>query len=116
MERKLCPKFITFNCRNSDECKENFMAKYNIPGVIGCVDGTHFGLQKPPNEHMFFNRKDFHSLNSIIICDHQYKILAINSKYGGAAHDSFVWKESEERIHLEQEYNNNLRNFWLLGK
>ncbi|KAI8122671.1 putative nuclease HARBI1 [Lucilia cuprina] len=51
----------------------------------------------------------------MIICDHQYKILAINSKYGGAAHDSFVWKESEERIHLEQEYNNNLRNFWLLG-
>ncbi|XP_065368832.1 putative nuclease HARBI1 [Calliphora vicina] len=115
MERKLCPKFIKFNCRNSDECKENFMSKYNIPGVIGCIDGTHFGLQKPRNEHMFFNRKGFHSLNSMIICDHQYTILAINSKYGGAAHDSFVWKESEERIHLEQEYNNNLRNFWLLG-
>lgn len=91
MERKLCIQHIKFNPRNSDECKEHFMGKYNIPGglyktqlyvhmygltnnyliqlltVIGCVDGTHFGLQKPPNEHMFFNRKGFHSLNSMIV-------------------------------------------------
>lgn len=32
MERKLCGQFIEFNPRNSDGCKENFMAKYNIPG------------------------------------------------------------------------------------
>lgn len=50
------------------------------------------------------------------ICDHKYVILAINSKYGGAAHDSFVWKESDERILLEEKYKENLRNFWLLGK
>lgn len=50
------------------------------------------------------------------ICDHKYVILAINSKYGGAAHDSFVWKESDERILLKEKYKENLRNFWLLGK
>ncbi|XP_065356054.1 putative nuclease HARBI1 [Calliphora vicina] len=115
MESKLCSKFIEFNLDNCDDSKQFFLQKYKIPGVIGCIDGTHFGLQKPPNEHMFFNRKGFHSLNSMIICDHKYRILAINSKYGGAAHDSFVWKQSEERILLEQKYSSNLRNFWLLG-
>ncbi|XP_039967512.1 putative nuclease HARBI1, partial [Bactrocera tryoni] len=84
---------------------------------IGCIDGTHFGLQKPTlNEHMFFNRKGYHSLNSMIICDHEYRILAIDSKYGGAAHDSFVWKHSAQRKFLEEQFNqNNVKNVWLLG-
>ncbi|TMW46778.1 hypothetical protein DOY81_008141 [Sarcophaga bullata] len=35
--------------------------------VFGCVDGTHFGFQTPTeNEYMFFNRKGFHSQNSMI--------------------------------------------------
>ncbi|TMW46029.1 hypothetical protein DOY81_008890 [Sarcophaga bullata] len=50
------------------------------------------------------------------ICDHEYKILSINSKCGGASHDSFVWKQSDERRYLEELYNaNNLKNVWLLG-
>ncbi|TMW45622.1 hypothetical protein DOY81_009298, partial [Sarcophaga bullata] len=114
MERKLCVQFIKLrNPRNSDACKNYFMTKYKTPG--GSVDETHFGLQKPPNDHMFFNREGFHSLNSMIICDHKHYILAINSKYDGTAHDSFVWKESEERNFLEQEYKKGSRNFWLIG-
>lgn len=31
------------------------------------------------------------------ICDNNLRVMALNSKYGGAAHDSFVWKESDER-------------------
>ncbi|XP_065356153.1 putative nuclease HARBI1 [Calliphora vicina] len=117
LEAKLCPEFIKFDPQNSYECMNTFMTKYKIPGVIGCVDGTHFGLQRPSsNEHMFFNRKGFHSLNYMVICDHEYKILAINSKYGGAAHDSFVWKHSDERSFLEELFNNNTsKNVWLLG-
>lgn len=42
--------------------------------------------------------------------------MAINSKYGGAAHDSFVWKHSNERDLLEDLYNNKkFKNGWLLG-
>ncbi|XP_065358696.1 putative nuclease HARBI1 [Calliphora vicina] len=129
MEVKLCPNLIKFDPEQSNECMETFMRKYKIPGVIGCIDGTHIGLQKPSdNEHMFFNRKGFHSLNSMVvnflrICflkltyyDHEYKLLAINSKYGGAAHDSFVWKHSNERDLLEDLSNNKKpKNSWLLG-
>ncbi|XP_036322465.1 putative nuclease HARBI1 [Rhagoletis pomonella] len=74
------------------------MENYRIPGVIGCIDGTHIGLQKPTqNEHMFFNKKGSHSLNAMIICDHTYKIVAINCQHGGAAHwplNSFVLNSS----------------------
>ncbi|XP_017470297.1 PREDICTED: uncharacterized protein LOC108361988 [Rhagoletis zephyria] len=81
-------------------------ATLSLLAIIGCIDGTHFALQKPTeNEHMFYNRRGYHSLNSMIICDHEYRILAIDSKYGGAAHDSFVWKHSAQRRFLEDEYN-----------
>ncbi|XP_017492902.1 PREDICTED: putative nuclease HARBI1, partial [Rhagoletis zephyria] len=67
VENKLCPKFIKFVPENSEECIDTFLSKYKIPGVVGCVDGTHFGLQKPTSdEHMFFNRKGFYSPNSMI--------------------------------------------------
>ncbi|XP_049301880.1 putative nuclease HARBI1 isoform X1 [Bactrocera dorsalis] len=117
METKLCPHFIKFSPNRLSKCTEYFVEKYKVPGVIGCIDGTHFGLQKPTvNEHMFFNRKGYHSLNSMIICDYEHRILAIDSKYGGAAHDSFVWKHSAQRRFLEEAYNqNNMRNVWLLG-
>ncbi|XP_039950668.1 putative nuclease HARBI1 [Bactrocera tryoni] len=52
----------------------------------------------------------------MIICDHTYKIMAINCQYGGAAHDSFLWKQSGQRRVLEerfQHYRN--ENSWLLG-
>ncbi|XP_050339688.1 putative nuclease HARBI1 [Bactrocera neohumeralis] len=117
METKLCPQFIKFVPDNLSECTKSFVEKYKIPGVIGCIDGTHFGLQKPTvNEHMFFNRKGYHSLNSMIICDHEYCILAIDSKCGGAAHDSSVGKHSVQRKFLEEQFNqNNFKNVWLLG-
>ncbi|XP_017471385.1 PREDICTED: putative nuclease HARBI1 [Rhagoletis zephyria] len=117
MENKLCPEFIRFDLNESQKCKEWFVEQYKIPGVIGCVDGTHIGLQKPTkDEHMFFNRKGFHSLNAMIICDHTYKILAINCQYGGAAHDSFVWKHSNQRMTLEERFQHNRNaNSWLLG-
>ena len=35
-----------------------------MPGVIGCIDCTHIAIVKPDNdEHLFFNRKGYHSLN-----------------------------------------------------
>ncbi|XP_036336403.1 putative nuclease HARBI1 [Rhagoletis pomonella] len=86
MESKLCPEFIKFQPNESSRCKEWFAEKYKIPGVVGCIDGTHIGLQKPiRDENMYFNRKGYHSFNVMLICDHTCKILAINCQYGGAA-------------------------------
>ncbi|XP_053968904.1 putative nuclease HARBI1 [Anastrepha ludens] len=117
MERKLCPQLIRFAPEDSLSCKEWFVEQYKIPGVIGCVDGTHIGLQKPTaNVHMYFNRKGYHSINAMVVCDHTYKILEINCQYGGAAHDVFIWKHSDQRRVLEERFQDNRQdNSWLLG-
>ncbi|XP_067624299.1 putative nuclease HARBI1 isoform X2 [Eurosta solidaginis] len=117
MENKLRPQNIQSHLNETSECKQWFMDKYKIPGVIGCIDGTHIGLQRPSvDEHMYFNRKGYHSINAFIMCDHTYKILAINCQYGGAAHDSFVWRHSDQRRVLQERFEINRRsNAWLLG-
>ncbi|XP_067630133.1 putative nuclease HARBI1 isoform X5 [Eurosta solidaginis] len=88
--------------------------------IVGAVDGTQLQLLRPvENEHIYFNRKGKHSINamivSIYICDHKLIIKAICPQYGGAAHDSFVWKASKERLVMERQYNSGNRNSWLLG-
>ncbi|XP_054734530.1 putative nuclease HARBI1 [Anastrepha obliqua] len=73
MERKLCPQLIRFAPEDSLGCKEWFVEQYKVPG--GCVDGTHIGLQKPTaNEHMYFNRKGYHSINAMVVSSY-YNIL-----------------------------------------
>ncbi|XP_055852085.1 putative nuclease HARBI1 isoform X2 [Episyrphus balteatus] len=116
MERKLCPLKIKFMPSASESIKTHFYEKFRIPGVIGCVDGTHIMILRPTeNEHIFFNRKGRHSINTMVICDHKMKILAINAKYGGSAHDSFVWRQSAQRNKLNMEYCSGVSSSWLLG-
>lgn len=50
-----------------------FFNKFNVPGIIGCVDCTHIKivppsfmqLNYPPN--VFMNRKNFYSLNCQLV-------------------------------------------------
>lgn len=46
-----------------------FWVHYRFPGVIGAIDGTHVAIW-PPNserEHLYINRKLYHSLNVLIV-------------------------------------------------
>ncbi|KAL4709387.1 hypothetical protein ACJJTC_001183 [Scirpophaga incertulas] len=44
--------------------QKRFQRQHNLPGVIGCIDCTHIAIVKPhEEEHTFFNRKGYHSLN-----------------------------------------------------
>ncbi|CAG9135385.1 unnamed protein product [Plutella xylostella] len=96
--------------------KQKFYTKYGIPGVIGCVDGSHFHIFQPKKavEHLFFCRKNFHSLNVQVVCDSDCRIININPKYGGATHDCFVWNNSQVSTFMETLYRNGEQG-WLLG-
>nr|XP_036227873.1 uncharacterized protein LOC106624566 isoform X1 [Bactrocera oleae] len=78
--------------------------------VIGCVDGVHIGLQKSVDEHMYFNTKSYHSINAMIICDHTYKILAINCQYGGAR---FICLETLKLKSFGRTISAQCSGFWL---
>lgn len=44
------------------------------------------------------------------------EILGVNARYGGSAHDSFIWNNSHINLLLKDEYMNGARNSFLLGK
>ncbi|KAI8115056.1 putative nuclease HARBI1 [Lucilia cuprina] len=48
--------------------KEAFFRTGGIPGVIGCVDGTHVKIKAPGSEinHLYYNRKEYYSIYVIL--------------------------------------------------
>ncbi|XP_067838453.1 putative nuclease HARBI1 [Heptranchias perlo] len=78
--------------------RERPIASHRITGfprVQGAVDGTHVPLKAPrhaPVTHI--NRKRFHSLNVMILCDADLQIMNVNVDHRGSAHDTFVLRHS----------------------
>lgn len=93
------------------------MEKYQFPGIIGVIDGTHIKISAPRREieHIYYCRKGGHSKNVMIICDLNYIILAAKAQIGGTAYDSYVWRSSQACRRLEDLYTGGERNYWLLG-
>lgn len=92
-----------------------FQRRFRLPGVVGCIDCTHVALVKPSeDEHLYFNRKGYHSLNVQMVCDSNLKIINVNSKFGGATHDSFIWASSRMETFM-RELHQNGEQVWLLG-
>lgn len=71
MEGEVCPQWIKFDMTDDEknEAKLYFFEKTGFPGVIGCVDGTHIKILAPKKEdqHLYFNRKGYFSLNAMIV-------------------------------------------------
>ncbi|XP_037828778.1 uncharacterized protein LOC119616491 [Lucilia sericata] len=68
IQTNLCTKHIVFEmCEEKKmEAKRFLNTKCSIPGVIGTVDGTHIQIIRPNNnEHLYFNRKQKHSINAM---------------------------------------------------
>lgn len=70
LERKLCKKFIKVKSTDEDlkTSKKFFYEKHGIPGIVGCIDGTHISIKRPTNEeYIYFNRKGYYSINAMIV-------------------------------------------------
>ncbi|XP_050551680.1 putative nuclease HARBI1 [Spodoptera frugiperda] len=48
------------------------------------------------------------------VCDSNLKIINVNSKFGGATHDSFIWASSRMETFM-RELHQNEEQVWLLG-
>lgn len=95
--------------------KMAFEHKFDLPGVVGVVDGTQVALSAVPNaiEIPFVNRKQFHSINAQIICDARLYITNINP---GSTHDSYIFRTSRVNTFLEQYFGAHQDEWtWLLG-
>ncbi|XP_017474344.1 PREDICTED: putative nuclease HARBI1 [Rhagoletis zephyria] len=118
-EEHFCHKWVSM-CRTEEkenDVKEQFFNKCGIPGIVGCVDGTHVRI-KAPNancRHLYYNRKGFYSINVMAICDHDMVITFVDARHPGANHDSFIWKTSAAEEQLRLAFNNGKSNTWILG-
>ncbi|XP_053968123.1 putative nuclease HARBI1 [Anastrepha ludens] len=92
--------------------KAHFYSKYRIPGIIGCVDGTHIKIVA---QHLYYNRKGFYNINALIVCDHTMKITYMNAKNPVATHDSMTFNMLPLKAHLKEQHLNGRPNTWFLG-
>lgn len=68
-EEKLCPEWISWpEEQEKKEIIQKFYEKFQIPGVVGCIDGTHVKIIPPTNRHLYYNRKGNYSLNVLLVC------------------------------------------------
>ncbi|XP_022182585.1 putative nuclease HARBI1 [Myzus persicae] len=101
--------------------RQGFYNKFGIPGVIGVIDGTHVAIV-PPNtaddvypEHIYVNRKGYHSINTQLICDSDLMILNVCAKFPGSTHDSHIWRLSPVEGLMKQLHAIGQTSYFLLG-
>ncbi|XP_067144810.1 putative nuclease HARBI1 [Centruroides vittatus] len=113
---------MPFNIQDHAQLKQQFYEKYSFPGVIGAIDCCHVAIVSPPvedinyPEHIYVNRKGYHSLNVQLICDANMYIMNVNARFSGSVHDAFIWKNSNVRKAFQRWHNYNRNaHTWLLG-
>lgn len=80
VQRFVCPQWVQLEMNSNEKhiSRDYFYNKYKIPSIVGCIDGTHIRIIKPSvNEHLYFNRKGYFSMNAMIVSISQTQFLII---------------------------------------
>ncbi|XP_060847995.1 putative nuclease HARBI1 [Rhopalosiphum padi] len=108
-----------------EQVRKKFYTHTGFPGIIGCIDCTYVAIVPPSSnlnlienqhpEHIYVNRKCYHSINVQLICDSDLKILNVNALFPGSTHDAHIWKNSNVLPLLQDLYAKGFNNIYLLG-
>lgn len=82
LEVSLCSKWISYPTREENRISaQEFYRKFGIPGVLGCIDGTHVTTIAPKEgKHLYYNRKGRFSLN-VTLVSFKYMYVAFHRTY-----------------------------------
>jgi len=78
-------------------------------GVVGFLDGVHIRIsEQPAKEHdVYYNRKQFYSLNVQLVVDNTRRIIGYNVGPPGSVTDSKSWKETPYHKEPEKFFSKN---------
>uniref|UniRef100_A0A8C1UMA5 Putative nuclease HARBI1 n=1 Tax=Cyprinus carpio TaxID=7962 RepID=A0A8C1UMA5_CYPCA len=76
-----------------NKLKRGFFSIARFLNVVGAIDGKHVRIQAPTaHEHLFVNRKGYHSLNIQAVCDSDLRFLNCVARWPGSLHDSRIYQ------------------------
>ncbi|KAL0861400.1 hypothetical protein ABMA27_008945 [Loxostege sticticalis] len=111
-------KYIKFP-QNVDERQENklrFYLKFGIPGVVGCIGGTHVAILRPTEQAETYVcpvPTSYHSLNVQLVCNADMDIISVDACNPGASDNADIWSNHP----LRSQFKNlsSTEPLWLLG-
>ena len=67
----------------------SFDTKHGIPGIVGCIDGTHITVKATAHDRdSYVNRKGFTSINVFAVCDDKMRFTYVYADRAGSVHAS----------------------------
>lgn len=80
---------------NARRC-QRFEEKFNIPGVVGVIDGSHIPLWRTYKSRLdpYYNRKGWMSIVLSAVVDAEGKFINIDVGAPGGQHDSSIFRSS----------------------
>lgn len=95
---QLAPTVIRFPMTADEqaETKIGFHGIAGFPNVLGCIDGTHVTIRRPPGEHpeQYLNRHQRFSINVMAVCDSGMRFTNVFADYPGSNGDAFIFAQS----------------------
>ena len=80
--------------------EERFRNRWNVPHVVGALDGKHIAIKKPKKSGSeYFNYKGYFSLVLLALVD--YKFLWVNAGASGSSSDAQIFNRSKLKRRIE---------------
>ena len=103
IKKKLLRKFISWLApATMGRYAEEFQDLYQIPYVVGAVDGSHIPIIAPRlHAADYYNRKGFHSLLLQGVVSAKCLFWDFDIGWAGSMHDANLWARTEIGQHCE---------------
>ena len=82
--------------------EERFRNRWNIPHVVGALDGKHIAIENPKKSgDEYLNYKGYFSLVVLALVDADYNFLWVNTGASGSSSDAQIFNHSKLKRRIE---------------
>ena len=93
--KKLAPLYVSFPSGDSlKDVVEGFKERWGVPQCAGSIDGSHIPISAPVMNHDYYNRKEWYSIVTQAVVDHNGLFHDLCIGWPGSVHDARVLSNS----------------------